>query len=130
VLEHDGLIRDTKLPVKVLGVGDAPAGITIHAHAFSKSALDKLNAAGSTVQLLSWPDNAPIDERPARPEGKRSARRNAGIARAANVAAGGDAAPAAPARKTRAGVDAPEADTAAESSEAPTGGESEGGPEA
>ena len=40
VLEHDGLIRDTKLPVKVLGVGDAPAGITIHAHAFSKSALD------------------------------------------------------------------------------------------
>ncbi len=26
VLEHDGLIRDTKLPVKVLGVGDAPAG--------------------------------------------------------------------------------------------------------
>ena len=130
VLEHDGLIRDTKLPVKVLGVGDAPAGITIHAHAFSKSALDKLNAAGSTVQLLSWPDNAPIDERPARPEGKRSARRNAGIARAANVAAGGDAAPAAPARKTRAGADAPEADTAAESSEAPTGGESEGGPEA
>ena len=130
VLEHDGLIRDTKLPVKVLGVGDAPAGITIHAHAFSKSALEKLNAAGSTVQLLRWPDNAPIDERPARPEGKRSARRNAGIARAANVAAGGDAAPAAPARKTRAGVDAPEADTAAESSEAPTGGESEGGPEA
>ena len=130
VLEHDGLIRDTKLPVKVLGVGDAPAGITIHAHAFSKSALDKLNAAGSTVQLLSWPDNAPIDERPARPEGKRSARRNAGIARAANVAAGGDAAPAAPARKTRAGADAPEAGTAAESSEAPTGGESEGGPEA
>ena len=24
------------------------------------SALDKLAAAGSTVQLLSWPDNAPI----------------------------------------------------------------------
>ncbi len=38
VLEHDGLIRDTKLPVKVLGVGDAPKGVTIHAHAFSKSA--------------------------------------------------------------------------------------------
>ena len=130
VLEHDGLIRDTKLPVKVLGVGDAPAGITIHAHAFSKSALDKLNAAGSTVQLLSWPDNAPIDERPARPEGKRSARRNAGIARAENVAAGGDAAPAAPARKARAGADEAQAETAAESSEAPAEAESEGGPEA
>ncbi len=62
VLAHDGLIRDTKLPVKILGVGDAPKGITIHAHAFSKSALDKLAAAGCTVQRLSWPDNAPVDE--------------------------------------------------------------------
>jgi len=62
VLAHDGLIADTKLPVKILGVGDAPKGITIHAHAFSKSALDKLAAAGSTVQRLSWPDNAPFDE--------------------------------------------------------------------
>jgi large subunit ribosomal protein L15 len=62
VLAHDGVIRDTKLPVKILGVGDAPKGITIHAHGFSKSALDKLAAAGSSVQRLSWPDNAPIDE--------------------------------------------------------------------
>ena len=62
VLAHDGLISDTKLPVKILGVGDAPKGITIHAHAFSRSALDKLTAAGSTVQRLTWPDNAPADE--------------------------------------------------------------------
>jgi large subunit ribosomal protein L15 len=62
VLAHDGLIRDTKLPVKVLGNGDAPSGITIHAHAFSRTALDKLNAAGCTVQRLSWPDNAPVEE--------------------------------------------------------------------
>ncbi len=93
VLAHDGLIDDTKRPVKILGVGDAPAGITVHAHAFSRSALDKLGAAGSTIQLLSWPDNAPIDERPPRPEGKRLERRRAGIARAERVAAGGDAAP-------------------------------------
>jgi large subunit ribosomal protein L15 len=98
VLAHDGLIADTKRPVKILGVGDAPAGITIHAHAFSRSALDKLGAAGSTTQLLSWPDNAPIDERPARPEGKRAQRRRAGIERAERVAAGGDAAPIASAR--------------------------------
>jgi large subunit ribosomal protein L15 len=62
VLAHDGLIRDTKLPVKILGVGDAPQGVTIHAHAFSRKALDKLSAAGSTVQRLSWPDNAPVEE--------------------------------------------------------------------
>ena len=114
VLAHDGLIGDTRAPVKILGVGDAPKGITIHAHAFSKSALDKLAAAGSTVQLLSWPDNAPIDERPARPEGKRSARRQAGIDRAARVDAGGDAAPpaAAPTKKEKAAAAAAEAEAA------------------
>jgi len=94
VLAHDGLISDTKLPVKILGAGDAPKGVTIHAHGFSRTAREKLEAAGSTVQLLSWPDNAPIDERPARPEGKRSARRRVAIERAARVDAGGDAAPA------------------------------------
>jgi large subunit ribosomal protein L15 len=106
VLAHDGLIADTKRPVKVLGVGDAPAGITVHAHAFSRSALDKLGAAGSTTQLLSWPDNAPIDERPARPEGKRAERRRAGIERAERVAAGGDAAPVvSPGKRSKAASD-------------------------
>ena len=121
VLEHDGLISDTKRPVKILGVGDAPKGITIHAHAFSKSALDKLSGAGSTVQLLSWPDNAPIDERPAKPEGKRSARRQAGIDRAARVAAGGDAAPlasAAPTKKEKAAAAAAAAEAEAAGAEA------------
>ena len=95
VLEHDGLIRDTTLPVKVLGVGDAPKGITIHAHAFSRSALDKLTAAGCTVQRLSWPDNAPVDEEAeakaaaeaaARTKGRRAKGRRAASARAAAAA--------------------------------------------
>jgi large subunit ribosomal protein L15 len=77
VLAHDGLIGDTKLPVKILGVGDAPKGVTIHAHAFSKSALAKLEAAGSSVQRLSWPDNAPIDliDAPAEPSKKKRGRK-------------------------------------------------------
>jgi large subunit ribosomal protein L15 len=62
VLEHAGILRDTKLPLKILGGGDAPSGVTVHAHAFSRTALDKLQAAGSTAQRLSWPDNAPVDE--------------------------------------------------------------------
>jgi large subunit ribosomal protein L15 len=65
VLIHDGIVRRSKskaLPVKILGVGDAPKGVTIHAHAFSRSALDKLAAAGSTAQRISWPDGNPIDE--------------------------------------------------------------------
>jgi len=95
VLEHDGLIRDTKLPVKILGNGDAPKGITIHAHAFSKSALDKLTAAGCTVQRLSWPDNTPVDpEAEARAEeaaakrtkGRKAKGRRAALARASGAA--------------------------------------------
>jgi large subunit ribosomal protein L15 len=64
VLRHDTLLRDQKtrpMPVKILGGGDAPRGVTIHAHAFTRSALAKLAAAGSTAQLISWPDGAPID---------------------------------------------------------------------
>jgi large subunit ribosomal protein L15 len=116
VLAHDRIVADTKRPVKILGIGDAPKGITIHAHGFSASAREKLAAAGSTVQLLSWPDNAPIDERPAKPQGKRSARRQAGIERAARVAAGGDAAPAAdaPTRKQRGAADAVDASDASD----------------
>ncbi|HET9540204.1 MAG TPA: 50S ribosomal protein L15 [Candidatus Limnocylindria bacterium] len=65
VLRHDGLLRSSKthvLPVKILGGGDAPKGVTIHAHAFTRSALEKLQAAGSTAQRISWPDGLPIDE--------------------------------------------------------------------
>jgi large subunit ribosomal protein L15 len=65
VLRHDGLLRRSKtrlLPVKILGGGDAPKGVTIHAHAFTRSALEKLQAAGSMAQRISWPDGLPIDE--------------------------------------------------------------------
>ena len=65
VLIHDGIVRRSKtkaLPVKILGTGDAPKGVTIHAHAFSRSALDKLAAAGSNAQRISWPEGNPIDE--------------------------------------------------------------------
>ncbi|HET8777576.1 MAG TPA: 50S ribosomal protein L15 [Candidatus Limnocylindria bacterium] len=114
VLEHDGLIRDTKLPVKVLGVGDAPAGITIHAHAFSKSALDKLAAAGSTAQRLSWPDNLPVEETE-----EEAPKRKGRKARTADQATDTDGADGA--------VDDDVTEAAAEASEQ---SESEGGPEA
>lgn len=67
VLRHDALLRDQKtrpMPVKILGGGDAPRGVTIHAHAFTRSALAKLAEAGSTAQLISWPDGAPIEFEP------------------------------------------------------------------
>jgi large subunit ribosomal protein L15 len=126
VLAHDGLIRDTKLPVKILGVGDAPKGVTIHAHAFSRSALDKLAAAGSTVQQLTWPDNAPVDPEAearaeeaaaARTKGRKAKGRRAAAARASGIAPVAAAEPEEP----------DEAEEAGESEEA---GASEGGPEA
>lgn len=88
VLAHDGVISDTKLPVKILGVGDAPSGVTIHAHAFSKSALDKLDAAGSSVQRLSWPDNAPIEEGDDAPPPTRGRKAKRMAAAAAKAGAG------------------------------------------
>jgi large subunit ribosomal protein L15 len=84
VLLHDGLVRRSKskaLPIKILGGGDAPKGVTIHAHAFSRSALDKLAAAGSTAQRISWPDGNPIDEEA---EAKAAAEAEAAAAAAAD----------------------------------------------
>jgi large subunit ribosomal protein L15 len=74
VLRHDQLLRDQKtrpMPVKILGGGEAPRGVTIHAHAFTRSALAKLAEAGSSAQLISWPDGAPIEFEPEpKPEAK------------------------------------------------------------
>lgn len=67
VLEHDGVLRRSKTdprPVKILGGGEAPSSVTIHAHAFTRSALEKLAAAGSTAQRISWPEGNPVEEAP------------------------------------------------------------------
>jgi large subunit ribosomal protein L15 len=98
VLAHDGLVADTKRPVKILGIGDAPKGITIHAHGFSKSALQKLEAAGSTAERLSWPDNLPVDEAAeadeaaARARSKKGRRTKAAATKAAAAESEGDSA--------------------------------------
>jgi large subunit ribosomal protein L15 len=62
VLVHDGLLRNKKLPVKILGHGEAPKGVTVHAHAFSRSAVAKLEAAGSTAQRITWPEGLPVED--------------------------------------------------------------------
>ncbi|MEP7025238.1 MAG: 50S ribosomal protein L15 [Actinomycetota bacterium] len=46
-----GAVRPGSL-VKVLGSGDAPAGLRVSAHGFSASAKDKITAAGGTVTEL------------------------------------------------------------------------------
>jgi large subunit ribosomal protein L15 len=50
---HDaGLIKSLLIPVKVLGVGDVKKAFTVKAAAFSKSAIDKLQGAGGTAEVL------------------------------------------------------------------------------
>jgi large subunit ribosomal protein L15 len=52
VLKKAGIIK-TKHPVKILGDGELKAAITVHAHKFSKSAQEKIAAAGGKFEVLS-----------------------------------------------------------------------------
>ena len=46
-----GAVRDS-LPVKVLGNGEISVKVTVTAHAFSSSAIDKITAAGGSTATL------------------------------------------------------------------------------
>ncbi len=53
VLSKLGLVRLSGAPVKVLGNGALKAKLDVHAHAFSKSAVEKIQAAGGKIQTIS-----------------------------------------------------------------------------
>ena len=52
VLTRRGLIGHPRQPIKVLGSGELTRNVTVSAHAFSKSARDKIEGAGGSVQEL------------------------------------------------------------------------------
>jgi large subunit ribosomal protein L15 len=52
LLRERGLVSDRSLPVKILGEGDLKAALTVQAHAFSRSAREKISAAGGTAELI------------------------------------------------------------------------------
>lgn len=52
ILLKKGLIRNMKDGVKVLGMGDLKAQIVVRAHKFSKSAIDKIQAAGGKAEVI------------------------------------------------------------------------------
>ncbi len=52
VLADAGLIRDNKLPLKVLGDGTVEAVLTIEAHKFSASAEKKVTDAGGKISII------------------------------------------------------------------------------
>ena len=52
VLRERGLVRETGIPVKVLGRGDISKKLTVRAHKFSGTAAEKIAAAGGTTEVI------------------------------------------------------------------------------
>ena len=52
ILMEKGLIKDLKSGVKILGMGELKSKLTVRAHKFSKSALDKIQAAGGKAEVI------------------------------------------------------------------------------
>jgi large subunit ribosomal protein L15 len=54
-LHQAGLVATMRRPVKVLGDGDLGRAASVTAHAFSKSAREKIESAGGSVTVLARP---------------------------------------------------------------------------
>jgi large subunit ribosomal protein L15 len=54
-LKTSGLVRKLSVDVKVLGQGELTKKLTVSAHRFSRSAVEKIEAAGGTVTWLREP---------------------------------------------------------------------------
>jgi large subunit ribosomal protein L15 len=52
-LREKGLAKRKGIKVKILGNGELTKGLTVHAHAFSAAARERIEAAGGTAQTLS-----------------------------------------------------------------------------
>jgi large subunit ribosomal protein L15 len=52
VLKEAGLVKALKSGVKILGTGDISKSLTVQANKFSKSAAEKINAAGGKVEVI------------------------------------------------------------------------------
>ena len=51
-LRAAGLVRKKAELIKILGEGDAGRAVTVKAHAFSRSAREKIEAGGGSVEVL------------------------------------------------------------------------------
>ncbi len=52
VLKESGLVRKSESKIKILGDGELSKAITIKAHAFSRSAKEKIEGAGGTAEVV------------------------------------------------------------------------------
>jgi large subunit ribosomal protein L15 len=67
VLKEAGLIRNTRLDVKILGHGDLTKKLAVSAHLFSAGAREKIEKAGGTI---TWLRGEPKPKHPKRREKK------------------------------------------------------------
>ncbi len=51
-LVEKGIIKNTKIPVKILGQGELGKALTVKANGFSKSAREKIEAAGGKAEVI------------------------------------------------------------------------------
>jgi large subunit ribosomal protein L15 len=95
-LKEKGLIRNTRVDVKILGSGDLKKKLTVTAHRFSETAREKIEAAGGSVTALRDDTD---QQRSRKRRKKKAAARSAGAPAArpradAPAAAADEAAPA------------------------------------
>src|SRR5919204_2118 len=64
-LVEAGVIKNTKTDVKILGNGDLTKKLRVSAHGFSKSAREKIESAGGTVNWLRGEPAEPKAKKPA-----------------------------------------------------------------
>ncbi|MFH1045926.1 MAG: 50S ribosomal protein L15 [Candidatus Omnitrophota bacterium] len=53
MLKDEGLIKNTRFPVKILGDGKIAKSLNVQAHKASKQALEKIEKAGGKIELLN-----------------------------------------------------------------------------
>ena len=53
LLRERGLVREARVPIKVLGRGDIAKKLTVRAHKFSGSAAQKIAAAGGVAEVIA-----------------------------------------------------------------------------
>jgi large subunit ribosomal protein L15 len=66
-LVEKGILKNTKVDVKLLGSGDLKKKLTIRVHAISASAREKVEQAGGTIELLREPKEKKARHRAAKP---------------------------------------------------------------
>jgi len=66
-LVEKGLLKNTKIDVKLLGTGEISTKLTIRVHAISASAREKIEKAGGTIELLREPKVRKVKTHTAKP---------------------------------------------------------------